>query len=151
MNALSQHTGVRTVLPLVLLAGLALTAFSLWQQQGPLSKTLYASQQELAQISVLSQEYKALGGLSATKQQFNHIDQALQWLIISSKQQGIEVQITPLDSEQPQLRIRIDRAHFNRLMQWLQLQNDTNLVLVSSQLSAEETGMASGLMLFEVR
>ena len=152
MNGLKQysqwHPELRSGFRLLLIVCLGLGAWVLWQEQALWSKKLVASQQELQQISALSLKYEALGGLSTAKQSFSNINQAAEWLMSSGKQQGVAVQINIIEGQQ--LQANIKQAHFNRVMQWLQLQSETNLALVSNQLTAGEAGIVSGFMIFKV-
>jgi type II secretory pathway component PulM len=59
--------------------------------------------------------------------------------VIEDKQQGRQIEVS------------FKQAHFNRLMQWLQQHNTTNLTLVSSQFEAANVGKVTGFIRFEVR
>jgi hypothetical protein len=50
-----------------------------------------------------------------------------------------------------QLKVSFKQAHFNRLIQWLQQQNMTNLTLVVSELKAAGPGKVDGFLRFEIR
>lgn len=154
MSSLKTPSNLRLSLPWVLLACLGFVAFQLWQEQLSLQKTLISNQQELAQITALSAQYQNLGGATrADQQRFTDVTQAIAWLANSSKQQGIETNVSVIEGEQQgrQIEVSFKQAHFNRLMQWLQQHDITNLTLVSSQFEAVDVGKVTGFIRFEVR
>jgi len=154
MSLLKTPSNLRLSLPWVLLACLGVVAFQLWQEQLSLQKTLISNQQELAQITALSAQYQNLGGATrADQQRFTDVTQAIAWLANSSKQQGIETNASVIEGEQQgrQIEVSFKQAHFNRLMQWLQQHDITNLTLVSSQFEAVDVGKVTGFIRFEVR
>jgi len=154
MSLLKTPSNLRLSLPWVLLACLGVVAFQLWQEQLSLQKTLISNQQELAQITALSAQYQNLGGATrADQQRFTDVIQAIAWLTNSSKQQGIETNASVIEGEQQgrQIEVSFKQAHFNRLIQWLQQHDITNLTLVSSQFEAADVGKVTGFIRFEVR
>jgi len=159
MSSLKTPSNLRLALPWVLLACLGVVAFQLWQDQLSLQKTLISNQQELAQITALSAQYQNLGGATRADQQiFTEVTQAIAWLTNSSKQQGIETNANVIEASgiegEPQGRqidVSFKQVHFNRLMQWLQQHDTTNLTLVSSQFTAADVGKVTGFIRFEVR
>lgn len=154
MSLLKTSSNLRLSLPWVLLACLGVVAFQLWQEQLALQKTLISNQQELAQITALSAQYQNLGGATrADQQRFTDVTQAIAWLTNSSKQQGIETNASVIEGEQQgrQIEVSFKQAHFNRLIQWLQQHDITNLTLVSSQFEAADVGKVTGFIRFEVR
>ena len=154
MSLLKTPSNLRLSLPWVLLACLGVVAFQLWQEQLSLQKTLISNQQELAQITALSAQYQNLGGATrADQQRFTDVTQAIAWLANSSKQQGIETNASVIEGEQQgrQIEVSFKQAHFNRLIQWLQQHDITNLTLVSSQFEAVDVGKVTGFIRFEVR
>ena len=154
MSLLKTPSNLRLSLPWVLLACLGVVAFQLWQEQLSLQKTLISNQQELAQITALSAQYQNLGGATrADQQRFTDVTQAIAWLANSSKQQGIETNASVIEGEQQgrQIEVSFKQAHFNRLIQWLQQHDITNLTLVSSQFEAADVGKVTGFIRFEVR
>ena len=154
MSLLKTPSNLRLALPWVLLVCLGVVAFELWQDQLSLQKKLISNQQELAQITTLSARYQSLGGATkADQQRFTEVTQAIAWLTNSSKQQGIEANARVIEGKQQgrQLEVSFKQAHFNRLMQWLQQHNTTNLTLVSSQFEAANVGKVTGFIRFEVR
>ena len=138
---------------------LGIAATELWQDQLSLKKSLASSQQELAKIKALSLEYQNLGGPTrADQQRFIEPKVAMEWLMNSSKQQGLETKgsITEIVQQgqslaTAQLKVSFKQAHFNRLIQWLQQQNMTNLTLVVSELKAAGPGKVDGFLRFEIR
>jgi hypothetical protein len=50
-----------------------------------------------------------------------------------------------------QLEVSFKQAHFNRLIQWIEQQNMTNLNIVSGQFSAADSGKVSGFLRLEIR
>jgi type II secretory pathway component PulM len=154
MSLLKTPSNLNLALPWVLLVCLGVVAFQLWQDQLSLQKKLISNQQELAQITDLSARYQSLGGATkADQQRFTEVTQAIAWLTNSSKQQGIEANAREIEGEQQvrQIEVSFKQAHFNRLMQWLQQHNTTNLSLVSSQFEAANVGKVTGFIRFEVR
>ena len=154
MSLLKTPSNLRLSLPWVLLACLGVVAFQLWQEQLALQKTLISNQQELTQITALSAQYQNLGGATrADQQRFTDVTQAIAWLTNSSKQQGIETNASVIEGEQQgrQIEVSFKQAHFNRLIQWLQQHDITNLTLVSSQFEAADVGKVTGFIRFEVR
>ncbi len=154
MSLLKTSSNLRLSLPWVLLACLGVVAFQLWQEQLALQKTLISNQQELTQITALSAQYQNLGGATrADQQRFTDVTQAIAWLTNSSKQQGIETNASVIEGEQQgrQIEVSFKQAHFNRLIQWLQQHDITNLTLVSSQFEAADVGKVTGFIRFEVR
>lgn len=154
MSLLKTPSNLRLALPWVLLVCLGVAAFELWQDQLSLQKKLISNQQELAQITTLSARYQSLGGATkADQQRFTEVTQAIAWLTNSSKQQGIEANARVIEGKQQvrQIEVSFKQAHFNRLMQWLQQHNTTNLTLVSSQFEAANVGKVTGFIRFEVR
>ena len=76
----------------------------------------------------------------------------------SSKQQGLETKVSMTELAQQgqspataQLKVSFKQAHFNRLIQWVQQQNMTNLTLVVSELKAAGPGEVNGFLRFEIR
>jgi len=154
MSLLKTPSNLRLSLPWVLLVCLGVVALQLWQEQLSLQKTLISNQQELTQITALSAQYQNLGGATrADQQRFTDVTQAIAWLANSSKQQGIETNANVIEGEQQgrQIEVSFKQAHFNRLMQWLQQHDITNLTLVSSQFEAVDVGKVTGFIRFEVR
>jgi type II secretory pathway component PulM len=154
MSLLKTPSNLRLALPWVLLVCLGVAAFELWQDQLSLQKKLISNQQKLAQITTLSARYQSLGGATkADQQRFTEVTQAIAWLTNSSKQQGIEANARVIEGKQQvrQIEVSFKQAHFNRLMQWLQQHNTTNLTLVSSQFEAANVGKVTGFIRFEVR
>ena len=154
MSLLKTPSNLRLALPWVLLVCLGVVAFQLWQDQLSLQKKLISNQQELAQITALSARYQSLGGATkADQQRFTEVTQAIAWLTNSSKQQGIEANARVIEGKQQgrQIAVSFKQAHFNRLMQWLQQHNTTNLTLVSSQFEAANVGKVTGFIRFDVR
>jgi type II secretory pathway component PulM len=156
MSTINTTSNLRLALPWLLLICLSLTAAKLWQDKTTLEETLNSSQHELSQISALSLQYQSLGGpMNADKQQFIELNQAKKWLISSSTQQGLDISVDVINRTQSgkdtnQLNIRFQQAHFNRLIAWVQQQNNTNLSLVASQLDASSLGKANGFLMFEI-
>ena len=158
MSLLKTPSNLRLALPWVLLVCFGVVAFQLWQDQLVLQKNLILNQQELLQITALSEQYQSLGGATrADQQRFTDISQATQWLTKSSQQQGIDTKVSVVGGEQQfqllgsQINVNFKQAHFNRLIQWVQQQDATNLVLVSSQFTAADTGKVTGFIRFEAR
>lgn len=154
MSSLKTPSNLRLALPWALLVCLGVVAFQLWQEQLSLQKTLISNQQELAQITALSAQYQNLGGATrADQQRFTDVIQAIAWLTNSSKQQGIETNASVIEGEQQgrQIEVSFKQAHFNRLMQWLQQHDTTNLSIASSQFEAADVGKVTGFIRFEVR
>jgi type II secretory pathway component PulM len=154
MSLLKTPSNLRLAFPWVLLVCLGVVAFELWQDQLSLQKKLISNQQKLAQITTLSARYQSLGGATkADQQRFTEVTQAIAWLTNSSKQQGIEANARVIEGKQQvrQIEVSFKQAHFNRLMQWLQQHNTTNLTLVSSQFEAANVGKVTGFIRFEVR
>jgi hypothetical protein len=131
----------------------------LWQDQLSLKKSLASNQQELAKIKALSLEYQNLGGpTKADQQRFIEPKAAMEWLMNSSKKQGLETKVSMTELAQQgqssataQLKVSFKQAHFNRLIQWVQQQNMTNLALVVSELKAAGPGEVNGFLRFEIR
>ena len=158
MSSLNTPSNLRLALPWALLICLGIAAFQLWQDQFALQKTLTSSQQELTQITALSLEYQSLGGTTKTdRQRFTEVSQAIVWLTNSSKRQGIGTKISEVEGDQKtqllgsQIDVIVKQAHFNRLIQWMQQQETTNLALISSQFAAADSGKVTGFIRFEVR
>lgn len=148
MSTINTTSSLRLAVPWLLLICLSLAAAKLWQDKITLEETLNSSQQELSQISALSLQYQSLGGaINADKQQFIELNQAKNWLISSSTQQGLDISVDVITN---QLNVRFQQAHFNRLIAWVQQQNNTNLSLVASQLDASSLGKAHGFLMFEI-
>lgn len=161
MPTLKIPPNLRLALPWILLICLGIAAFQLWQDQQALQKKLASNQQDLAQISALSIEYQHLGGAKSTQQhQFSQASEAMTWLISSSKEQGIETTVSLFDavndgqqkdqSITSQINVTFEQAHFNRLIQWLQQYDTTNLTLLSSELSVADVGKVKGFFRLEV-
>jgi hypothetical protein len=159
MSSINSPSNLRLALPWLLLICLGIAATELWQDQLSLKKSLASSQQELAKIKALSLEYQNLGGPTrADQQRFIEPKVAMEWLMNSSKQQGLETKgsITEIvqqgqSSATAQLKVSFKQAHFNRLIQWVQQQNMTNLTLVASELKAAGPGKVDGFLRFEIR
>ena len=159
MSSINSPSNLRLALPWLLLICLGIAATELWQDQLSLKKSLASSQQELAKIKVLSLEYQNLGGpTKADQQRFTEAKAAMEWLMKSSKQQGLKTKVTMTELAQQgqssataQLKVSFKQAHFNRLIQWLQQQNMTNLTLVVSELKAAGPGKVNGFLRFEIR
>ena len=159
MSSLKATSNLRLALPWVLLICLGIAVSQLWQDRLALEKALTSSQQELAQISALSLEYQSVGGaIKADQQKFTESNQAIEWLSNSSKQQGINTKVGVAGGEQQgqklgtdQINVSFKQAHFNRLIQWIQQQDATNLALVASQFTAADTGKVTGFVQFEIR
>ena len=159
MSPINSPSNLRLALPWLLLICLGIAATELWQDQLSLKKSLISSQQELAKIKVLSLEYQNVGGATrAYQQRFIEPKAAMEWLINSSKQQGLETKgsITEIVQQgqslaTPQLKVSFKQAYFNRLIQWVQQQNMTNLTLVVSELKAAGPGKVDGFLRFEIR
>ena len=159
MSLLKTPSNLRLSLPWVLLVCLGVVALQLWQEQLSLQKTLISNQQELTQITALSAQYQNLGGATrADQQRFTDVTQAIAWLANSSKQQGIETNATVIEASEiegeqqgRQIEVSFKQAHFNRLMQWLQQHDTTNLSIASSQFEAADVGKVTGFIRFEVR
>jgi G3E family GTPase len=159
MSAINSPSNLRLALPWLLLICLGIAATELWQDQLSLKKSLASSQQELAKIKVLSLEYQNLGGpTKADQQRFTEAKAAMEWLMKSSKQQGLKTKVSMTELAQQgqssataQLKVSFKQAHFNRLIQWVQQQNMTNLTLVVSELKAAGPGKVNGFLRFEIR
>ena len=159
MSSINSPSNLRLALPWLLLICLGIAATELWQDQLSLKKSLASSQQELAKIKVLSLEYQNLGGpTKADQQRFTEAKAAMEWLMKSSKQQGLKTKVSMTELAQQgqssataQLKVSFKQAHFNRLIQWLQQQNMTNLTLVVSELKAAGPGKVNGFLRFEIR
>lgn len=159
MSSINSPSNLRLALPWLLLICLGIAATELWQDQLSLKKSLASSQQELAKIKVLSLEYQNLGGpTKADQQRFTEAKAAMEWLMKSSKQQGLKTKVSMTELAQQgqssataQLKVSFKQAHFNRLIQWLQQQNMTNLTLVVSELKAAGPGKVDGFLRFEIR
>ena len=159
MSSINSPSNLRLALPWLLLICLGIAATELWQDQLSLKKSLASSQQELAKIKVLSLEYQNLGGpTKADQQRFTEAKAAMEWLMKSSKKQGLKTKgsITEIaqqgqSSATAQLKVSFKQAHFNRLIQWVQQQNMTNLTLVVSELKAAGPGKVNGFLRFEIR
>ena len=159
MSSINSPSNLRLALPWLLLICLGIAATELWQDQLSLKKSLASSQQELAKIKVLSLEYQNLGGpTKADQQRFIEAKAAMEWLMKSSKQQGLKTKVSMTELAQQgqssataQLKVSFKQAHFNRLIQWLQQQNMTNLTLVVSELKAAGPGKVDGFLRFEIR
>jgi G3E family GTPase len=159
MSSINSPSNLRLALPWLLLICLGIAATELWQDQLSLKKSLASSQQELAKIKVLSLEYQNLGGpTKADQQRFTEAKAAMEWLMKSSKQQGLKTKVTMTELAQQgqssataQLKVSFKQAHFNRLIQWVQQQNMTNLTLVVSELKAAGPGKVNGFLRFEIR
>jgi hypothetical protein len=112
MSTINTTSSLRLAVPWLLLICLSLAAAKLWQDKITLEETLNSSQQELSQISALSLQYQSLGGaINADKQQFIELNQAKNWLISSSTQQGLDISVDVITN---QLNVRFQQAHFNR-------------------------------------
>ena len=159
MSSVNSPSNLRLALPWLLLICLGIAATELWQDQLSLKKSLASSQQELAKIKVLSLEYQNLGGpTKADQQRFTEAKAAMEWLMKSSKQQGLKTKVSMTELAQQgqssataQLKVSFKQAHFNRLIQWVQQQNMTNLTLVVSELKAAGPGKVNGFLRFEIR
>ena len=159
MSSINSPSNLRLALPWLLLICLGIAATELWQDQLSLKKSLASSQQELAKIKALSLEYQNVGGATrADQQRFIEAKAAMEWLMKSSKQQGLETKVSMTELAQQgqssataQLKVSFKQAHFNRLIQWLQQQNMTNLTLVVSELKAAGPGKVDGFLRFEIR
>ena len=159
MSSINSPSNLRLALPWLLLICLGIAATELWQDQLSLKKSLASSQQELAKIKVLSLEYQNVGGPTrADQQRFTEAKAAMEWLMKSSKQQGLKTKVSMTELAQQgqssataQLKVSFKQAHFNRLIQWLQQQNMTNLTLVVSELKAAGPGKVDGFLRFEIR
>ena len=159
MSSVNSPSNLRLALPWLLLICLGIAATELWQDQLSLKKSLASSQQELAKIKVLSLEYQNLGGpTKADQQRFTEAKAAMEWLMKSSKQQGLKTKVSMTELAQQgqssataQLKVSFKQAHFNRLIQWVQQQNMTNLTLVVSELKAAGPGKVNGFLTFEIR
>ena len=159
MSSINSPSNLRLALPWLLLICLGIAATELWQDQLSLKKSLASSQQELAKIKALSLEYQNLGGpTKADQQRFTEAKAAMEWLMKSSKQQGLKTKVSMTELAQQgqssataQLKVSFKQAHFNRLIQWLQQQNMTNLTLVVSELKAAGPGKVNGFLRFEIR
>ena len=159
MSSINSPSNLRLALPWLLLICLGIAATELWQDQLSLKKSLASSQQELAKIKVLSLEYQNVGGATrADQQRFTEAKAAMEWLMKSSKQQGLKTKVSMTELAQQgqssataQLKVSFKQAHFNRLIQWLQQQNMTNLTLVVSELKAAGPGKVDGFLRFEIR
>ena len=159
MSSINSPSNLRLALLWLLLICLGIAATELWQDQLSLKKSLISSQQELAKIKALSLEYQNLGGaIRADQQRFIEPSAAMEWLINSSKQQGLETKVSITEIVQQgqtlttaQLKVIFKKAHFNRLIQWVQQQNMTNLTLVVSELKAAGPGKVNGFLRFEIR
>ena len=159
MSSLKTTSNLRLAWPWLLLIGLGITASQLWQDHLVLEKTLASSQQELAQIRALSLEYQTLGGaIKVDQTSFTTLNQAIKWLTNGSQQQGLDTNISVIEAEPQgqkpatrQLEVSFKQAHFNRLIQWIEQQNMTNLNIVSGQFSAADSGKVSGFLRLEIR
>ena len=159
MSSINSPSNLRLALPWLLLICLGIAATELWQDQLSLKKSLASSQQELAKIKALSLEYQNLGGpTKADQQRFTEAKAAMEWLMKSSKQQGLKTKVSMTELAQQgqssataQLKVSFKQAHFNRLIQWVQQQNMTNLNLVASELKAAGPGEVDGFLRFEMR
>ena len=159
MSSINSPSNLRLALPWLLLICLGIAATELWQDQLSLKKSLASSQQELAKIKALSLEYQNLGGpTKADQQRFIEAKAAMEWLMKSSKQQGLKTKVSMTELAQQgqssataQLKVSFKQAHFNRLIQWVQQQNMTNLTLVVSELKAAGPGKVNGFLRFEIR
>ena len=159
MSSINSPSNLRLALPWLLLICLGIATTELWQDQLSLKKSLASSQQELAKIKVLSLEYQNLGGpTKADQQRFTEAKAAMEWLMKSSKQQGLKTKVSMTELAQQgqssataQLKVSFKQAHFNRLIQWVQQQNMTNLTLVVSELKAAGPGKVNGFLRFEIR
>jgi len=159
MSSINSPSNLRLALPWLLLICLGIAATELWQDQLSLKKSLASSQQELAKIKALSLEYQNLGGpTKADQQRFTEAKAAMEWLMKSSKQQGLKTKVSMTELAQQgqssataQLKVSFKQAHFNRLIQWVQQQNMTNLTLVVSELKAAGPGKVNGFLRFEIR
>jgi G3E family GTPase len=159
MSSINSPSNLRLALPWLLLICLGIAATELWQDQLSLKKSLASSQQELAKIKVLSLEYQNVGGATrADQQRFTEAKAAMEWLMKSSKQQGLKTKVSMTELAQQgqssataQLKVSFKQAHFNRLIQWVQQQNMTNLTLVVSELKAAGPGKVNGFLRFEIR
>ena len=159
MSSINTPSNLRLALPWLLLICLGIAATQLWQDHLSLKKSFISSQQELAKIKALSLEYQNLGGATrADQQRFIAPKAAMEWLINSSKQQGLETKASITEIVQQgqilataQLKVSFKQAHFNRLIQWVQQQNMTNLTLVASELKAAGPGKVNGFLRFEIR
>jgi len=159
MSSINSPSNLRLALPWLLLICLGIAATELWQDQLSLKKSLASSQQELAKIKVLSLEYQNVGGATrADQQRFTEAKAAMEWLMKSSKQQGLKTKVSMTELAQQgqssataQLKVSFKQAHFNRLIQWVQQQNMTNLTLVVSELKAAGPGKVDGFLRFEIR
>jgi len=159
MSSSKTPSNLRLAWPWLLLICLGIAAFQVWQDHQALEKTLTSSQQELAQIRALSLEYQTLGGaIKVGQKTFTTLNQAIEWLTSGSQQQGLDTKIGVIEGapqgQKPatrQLEVSFKEAHFNRLIQWIEQQNMTNLSLVSSQFSAADSGKVSGFLRVEIR
>jgi hypothetical protein len=159
MSSINSPSKLRLALPWLLLICLGIAATELWQDQLSLKKSLASNQQELAKIKALSLEYQNLGGpTKADQQRFTEAKAAMEWLMKSSKQQGLKTKVSMTELAQQgqssataQLKVSFKQAHFNRLIQWVQQQNMTNLTLVVSELKAAGPGKVNGFLRFEIR
>ncbi|MCO4838203.1 MAG: type II secretion system protein M [Oceanospirillaceae bacterium] len=156
MPIINTKSSLHLALPWLLLMCLSLAAAMLWQDKVALEETLTSSQQELSQISDLSRQYQSLGGAAnANRQAFIAVNEAKNWLVSSGKQQGLNISVDVVKATQSgkdinQLNVRFKQAHFNRLIEWVQQQNHTNLSLIASQLTASGVGKTDGFLMFEV-
>lgn len=159
MSSINSPSKLRLALPWLLLICLGIATTELWQDQLSLKKSLASSQQELAKIKALSLEYQNLGGpTKADQQRFIEPKVAMEWLMNSSKKQGLETKVSMTELAQQgqgsataQLKVSFKQAHFNRLIQWVQQQNMTNLALVVSELKAAGPGDVNGFLRYEIR
>ena len=159
MSSINSPSNLRLALPWLLLICLGIAATELWQDQLSLKKSLISSQQELAKIKALSLEYQNLGGaVRADQHRFIEPSVAMEWLINSSKQHGLKTKVSITELVQQgetlttaQLKVSFKKAQFNRLIQWVQQQNMTNLTLVTSALKASGPGKVDGFLRFGIR
>jgi type II secretory pathway component PulM len=159
MSSINSPSQLRLALPWLLLICLGIATTELWQDQLSLKKSLISIQQEFAKIKAISLEYQNLGGHTrADQQRFIEPKAAMEWLMDSSKQQGLETKVSMIELAQQgqssataQLKVSFKKAHFNRLIQWVQQQNMTNLTLVVSELKAAGPGEVNGFLRFEIR
>ena len=149
------NTNYHHLTPWALLLCLALASYPLWQQQARLKTQLNVSQAEVNQTAQLSQRYLAAVGPKNTPQQrFKQLRNAGRWLVTSAQQQGLKVAVQENTTANQTKRIQVDvtEAHFNQLIQWLQMTEiSSNLVVTQSLLTAHKNaGNVLGTVTFEI-
>jgi type II secretory pathway component PulM len=112
-----------------------------WQHQQQLQRQVSDSQAASAQLEQLVQTYLDRGGSAyQAAVQLTSLEQALQWLQQQRQQAGLPDGATQILIADDQLRLRLTRVSFNRLLGLIaQLHQGSNLHLQQAQVVASDT------------